>query len=377
MIKDSNKIYFPNLNGIRFIAAFLVIIHHIEQNKLLLGLNNNWDFSFVQLFGPLGVVMFFVLSGFLITYLLLVEEKVTNEINIKKFYIRRIFRIWPLYYIIVLLSFFILPQIELLNVSTFTDQVYTGFTGKFLLFVFFLPNLALILFPFVPFASQTWSVGVEEQFYLIWPVLMKKIKNKKKLLYSIIFVYLFVKMVVFYCLEKYVYWNSILETLKLFMDTFNIDCMAIGGLFALYLFEKNKILDILYSKYIQIFIYVLLAILIISGKHFVYFHNEIYSVLFGVLILNLSSNSNSILSLENKIFYYLGKISYGLYMYHGIAIVLVLKALSRLQIENVFIEYILILFFTILFSGLSFKYIESYFINKKTKFSIIESGNKN
>jgi peptidoglycan/LPS O-acetylase OafA/YrhL len=64
------KIYFPNLNGLRFIAAFMVIIHHLEQIKFVLGLKNYWDNSFVLVIGKLGVILFFVLSGFLITYLL-------------------------------------------------------------------------------------------------------------------------------------------------------------------------------------------------------------------------------------------------------------------------------------------------------------------
>jgi len=66
------KIYFPNLNGLRFIAAFLVIIHHIEQTKSIFKIENYWGaIPFIGIIGKLGVVLFFVLSGFLITYLLL------------------------------------------------------------------------------------------------------------------------------------------------------------------------------------------------------------------------------------------------------------------------------------------------------------------
>ena len=90
------KIYFPNLNGLRFIAAFMVIVHHVEQFKSLFGLENVFHESpFISIVGKLGVVLFFVLSGFLITYLLLVEEEVTGTISIKSFYIRRFLRIWP------------------------------------------------------------------------------------------------------------------------------------------------------------------------------------------------------------------------------------------------------------------------------------------
>ena len=61
-----NKIYFPNLNGLRFLAALLVIIHHVEQLKGVFGLPNFFQNPFIQVIGKLGVILFFVLSGFLI-----------------------------------------------------------------------------------------------------------------------------------------------------------------------------------------------------------------------------------------------------------------------------------------------------------------------
>lgn len=205
MSKLNNKIYFPNLNGIRFIAAFLVIIHHIEQIKNLFGLESKWTNPAINLIGPLGVILFFVLSGFLITYLLLVEEKEMKGISIKSFYIRRILRIWPLYYLIIVLSFFLIPQISFLNLTGWSDHIYDDFFLKLVLFVFFLPNLALVLFPPVAYASQTWSVGVEEQFYLIWPILIKNVKNKKRLLYTIIFGYLFLKLILFNLIQDFLF----------------------------------------------------------------------------------------------------------------------------------------------------------------------------
>src|SRR5688572_27055191 len=111
---DKQKIYFPNLNGLRFIAAFLVIIHHIEQLKSFSNIDNYWGtVPFIDIIGKLGVVLFFVLSGFLITYLLLAEERSFKRISIVKFYIRRMLRIWPLYFLIILLAFAVLPGISL------------------------------------------------------------------------------------------------------------------------------------------------------------------------------------------------------------------------------------------------------------------------
>src|ERR1700740_1515785 len=97
---NKQKIYFPNLNGLRFIAAFLVIIHHTEQIKSMLHIHSLAKISFVAKAGKYGVILFFVLSGFLITYLLLAEENTFKKISIRQFYIRRMLRIWPLYFLI-------------------------------------------------------------------------------------------------------------------------------------------------------------------------------------------------------------------------------------------------------------------------------------
>src|SRR3989338_8543857 len=112
-----NKVFFPNLNGLRFIAALMVIIHHIEQIKSILKMDNFSTFPPVFFVGKLGVILFFVLSGFLITYLLLQEKEVSNTISVRQFYIRRILRIWPLYYFIILLGLIIIPLIPWMNIG--------------------------------------------------------------------------------------------------------------------------------------------------------------------------------------------------------------------------------------------------------------------
>jgi peptidoglycan/LPS O-acetylase OafA/YrhL len=368
------KVYFPNLNGLRFIAALLVIIHHIEQFKKLFGLENIYDqFSFIAIIGKLGVILFFVLSGFLITYLLLAEEEVTGTIAVKDFYIRRLLRIWPLYYFIVIISFFILPYFSFLEVAPYTSQLLSSFKIKLLFFFLFLPNIALIAFPPVPFASQSWSVGVEEQFYLLWPLLMKNSKNKLKLLVGVIIVYFLVK----YGITSYVKvfgatkWTTLLYG---FVGGFSIDCMAIGGILAYCLYQRKKIINFLYVQYVQYVTYGALFILISFGVKIPHIHYEFYGLLFGIVILNLAANKNSIVNLENSVLNYLGKISYGLYMFHPLAIVITLKSLIFFNINNIIFQYVLSFALTVIISGISYKYFESYFLRKKTRFSKILSG---
>jgi peptidoglycan/LPS O-acetylase OafA/YrhL len=108
----SGSIYFPGLNSLRFLAASAVVFHHVEQYKSWKGLPNIWGTdgvlgAFIDALGHKAVSLFFVLSGFLITYLLLAEVAKTGTVSLRKFYIRRILRIWPLYYIIVLSAIFV------------------------------------------------------------------------------------------------------------------------------------------------------------------------------------------------------------------------------------------------------------------------------
>ncbi len=159
-----------------------------------------------------------------------------------------------------------------------------------------------------------------------------------------------------------------------FLSSFSISCMAIGGLLALFLFKSNNILKILFSKYTQWSIYVLLILLMSYGVKIPMIHYEFYGLLFGVIILNLAANKNSILNIENVFFDYLGKISYGLYMYHPLCIVISLKTLLFFDTRNIFLQYIFSIGLTIVISGLSYKYFESFFIRKKKKFTKILSG---
>ena len=137
-----DKIYFPNLNGLRFIAALLVIIHHLEQLLSAFGLKNYWDNPVIESIGGLGVELFFVLSGFLISYLLFTEEQRTSTISIKNFYIRRVLRIWPLYYLIGFLAFFLLPNISMFDIPVWGDQLSANYDLSLLLYILFLPTVS-------------------------------------------------------------------------------------------------------------------------------------------------------------------------------------------------------------------------------------------
>ena len=372
MIK-SNKVYFENLNAIRFIAAFLVIICHIEELKDFFNIDRIFDVSQTRLVGRVGVVLFFVLSGFLITYLLYKEKELTNTISVRKFYIRRILRIWPLYFFIVLFTFFVVPFVDFLIVDGYDKKLlWSDLFTKLILYVAFLPNLVCAIYGAIPYVAITWSIGAEEQFYLIWPWLNKNVSNKWILMFSIIIGYFLVK--------RYIYYlpNDFRQVFKIFWDMTLIDCMAIGGIFATLLYQNgilvNIIRKILFKKIVQWVVLILTIYLVYINFKLKDFYCEIYAILFGVLIINFAANPNRIFSMENKILNYLGKVSYGLYLYHYILIIIVLRFCDNLKIMNNFIYYTSSIMLTILVASLSYNFFEKRFIDMKVNYSDVISG---
>ena len=188
----------------------------------------------------------------------------------------------------------------------------------------------------------------------------------------IILIYLFFGKILTTHYTDFIPYRNIISA---FWSTFNIDCMAIGGIYAIFLFQKSKILKIIMNNtffYLTLF---LLTNLLIKGFYMPSLHFDIYSVLFEIIILNFAANDKIGISLVNKILNYLGNISYGLYMYHPIGIVLALAITVSIDYITNWLLYPLSLAITIIIAGLSYKYFEAFFLKYKNKYSNIFSGN--
>jgi len=159
--------YLKGLDTLRALAALIVVFDHVELIKQSNKIYNLVDHpSVIYPDGHLSVILFFIISGFLITYLLLIEKAKNGFINIRNFYMRRILRIWPVYYLVLFLSYFIFqPDYSLLRIS---------------LPLFILPNVAYAVNEVWDVSPQIWSIGAEEQFYIFWPFLFL-MSSKRKL----------------------------------------------------------------------------------------------------------------------------------------------------------------------------------------------------
>lgn len=364
----------------RFFAALAVIITHTELIKNSFGLTNKWKSPLFFNLGGLGVYFFFVLSGFLITFLLLNEKEKFGTISIKQFYIRRILRIWPLYYFILILGFFILPQFDTFKINYLENSFDIFFYQNLILYLIILPNLAFSFYPAVPNIGQAWSIGVEEQFYIIWPILISKSKSILKTLVLITSTLIVIKVLIL--LLGYHYSNmEWYQLLKRYIAMSKFECMSIGGIGAYFLFKNHSILKII-THHITFMFSMLIVVLLIyftpekiqDGIHLAYSFLFLQNILFVV-------KKNQQLGLDNKVFDYLGKISYGIYMYHLMIIPLCIHTyLAYFKTESLVFENIIIytsvIFLTIATSSLSYELFEYRFIKLKNKFSIISSGNK-
>lgn len=362
-----DKIYFKGLNGIRAIAAIIVLIFHIDLYLPLFNLNPiGYSKDGMAVY---GVILFFVLSGYLITFLLLTEKSKFKTINIKYFYIRRILKIWPLYYLAIIISA-LLIVLGVINVHWSDKSIGLSFA----LYSLFMSNVAYVMGIGILSFAALWSVGVEEQFYLLWPMLVNRSRNILSTLLLVIFIYLLIKIGLRY------FENGILFS---FVSHTSIDCMAIGGIAAyIYFKKKHRLLSLVYNPIVQISSLMFLIISILwKPIHIVAILDyEIHSVIYAIIILNVSTNDKSILNLEYGILNFLGKISYGIYVYHLI-IICVLSSIFRNTILNAYNDFLIITLINVIIIGLtigisylSFIFFENRFLLKKVTFSKIQSN---
>lgn len=151
--------------------------------------------------------------------------------------------------------------------------------------------------------------------------------------------------------------------------------MATGALFAvLYNSKISAATSIIERPATQIAAWALFILLILSGKSLGFLHFNIYAMLFGIIIYNLSLNPKTWIKLQTRPTDYLGKISYGIYIYHPIAIVASIKMLQHFNSNNSLLIYIIATVATIGISSLSYHYFEQWFLRKKTQFTLVHSG---
>ena len=351
------RVRFPNLDGLRFFAALAVAIAHVEQVSSIFKLPNVYHVRAIAALGNVAVSVFFVLSGFLITYLLLAENEKTGTINFYNFYRRRALRILPLYLSICVIAFFVIPHVSWMSVPGYQPPWTNSFWLSAGLYALLSPHVAESLLPGIPYAGVLWSVGVEEWFYFICPALLFFAGRRSATI--------LVSVALLLVLGR---WAP--GRLAAFFLMLRFDCLAVGGLFAMllvYSAESKRLTELrqmFYARGVQIVVLCMLPLTLVLMDHIA------QAVVFGIFIFNLATNPKSLLSLAHPILDRLGAISYGMYGYNWIAAVIAMRVATMLFRDTLaasaatFIGGIVL---TLLLAGLSYLAIEKPFLDLKWK----------
>ncbi len=313
----------------------------------------------------MGVSFFFVLSGFLITYILLTEKLATGRIALGKFFIRRILRIWPLFYAMILFAF-LTPYILDFLAIPYSNQGYTPNWGMSLLF---LENYNMMWTEALPNVSPLgvmWSLCIEEHFYIIWGLAFYALSIKK------------IPALITICITGGTIFRSLYESYGIpTLDILsNIDFFAFGAIPAyLLLFHKELLKKVgeipVVLKWSFFFGAILLAFAIpgLECSWLPFVSPTIYGIAFSGIILLTLPEKNPLQIKDSWMISKLGIYTYGLYLSHTIVINLLLQISKRVSFEvNLFALALAALTGSIVISVISYHLFERRFLQLKKYF---------
>ncbi len=364
----TQRVYFPALDGLRFVAFLAVFYNHLPHIKTIP------ITGILREYGWIGVDLFLCLSAYLFTKLLFVEFQRQGKIHVPFFYVRRLLRIWPLYYFYFLLSLSLLlssgavePQAwqRALGMVTFTDNIYTAIYGFNVFFS----------------AAHLWTISYEEQFYLVIPWFLQKMftlrRDKQRLALLLLFVAGSLIRAVFIAFDIHhpaiyvlpiTHFEAILGGLAVGLDIFH------------WRFNRFGCWMTLAGGVSLLALLPLLAEVTFIGWHLML----VYPLVGGgmmLILLAVVKGEQTLFSkaLRWRVLAYLGKISYGLYVYqaigirYGYQITAFLGITAKRWVVFPVSVFGFGLITTILIASLSYSILEKPFLKLKHRFSLVYS----
>lgn len=360
--------YIKGLDVLRAFAMIFVLIWHWGPHKFN-------HFKYLTIFftniipsGDFGGDLFFTLSGFLITKILLNAKDESFDLNrlqiIKSFYIRRSLRIFPIYFLFIFVFGYLFKDKYVLENIIY----YLTYTSNIL--VLRDNNFISI--------SHTWSLAVEEQFYLIWPWVI--IYTLKKYLFKVLFIALFIGLISSIWLN-YAYGKYFYILLPPCVTAFSM-----GALFA-YVQDVEKFRN-LFIKVLKILLPFCIVLLIVNQFGYKLILSRFIDAIIATNLIIYVTNGNfsliNSLIFKNNLLINLGKISYGAYLYHYMLQQITLKWVIDLQDKfhslrpilkywsTTSYPYLFNLIFLLFISTISFQFIEKPILNLKKHFNYIK-----
>ncbi len=357
------KKYYPQLDAIRGLSFLAVFFFHAYKPKF--GSDSfSKLISFFYEHLTLSIDVFFILSAFLLTLLGLREFDERGSFSFKNYFVRRALRIWPLYYLLMFLTYVIITII-----AKYAGQEITLPPAQW--YLFFAANFYNIGHVF--FIKVLWTLSVEEQFYLIWGICLFYFQKNIKIVLALLAAVSIAFNIWGAFNGRSIYFHTL---------TYLVDMMA--GAFAAYCVNKNNKVAITISKmngYKSILFYLFLPVFFticyfidksflgIANNIFAFIMRFVFVVYCCFLIIDQMVNTNNTVDLSKGTFLvYTGKISYGLYCFHGFVITFSSTIFIKLKINAPpFLLAFIMLFITFFIASLSYKFLEKPFLNLKGK----------
>lgn len=395
---------FKNLDGLRFIAAFFVIIGHcqhvlIEKGRAAFGNTYTVYSPFADKLANFGVDFFYVLSGFLISYLLIVEIEQNKSIDIRRFYIRRGLRIWPLYFAFGLTGL-IFGKFFTNWLDYYAEIPYTikDFGSNLFFLTTFSINIQTLIGYQTPVSSlmvgHFWSLGIEEQFYLIWAPAMYLFRKN---IWIIIIIFITIGLICnqippesvnqyfhyFFTPNRFYHFGigaALAYGIRLFQnDATKIITQKYRDYFEKKFSSVTHLISTNYFKFsfsiaLQLIFLVPTCQYLFGNFHYTTFERTAHGYIsVGIICVAITKFSVfECLFLESKAIKYLGKISFGIYIFHLITIYICFKLLTNCGFYPFTTLFYWLLplcstVLTVLLSAISYQFFELYFLRKKEK----------
>ncbi len=359
--------FFPNLDGLRFVAFFAVFVFHffgtphaiVESNEILQVLHK------LSRQGFLGVNLFFVLSGFLITYFLIQEKIKKQSIDIRKFYLKRVLRIWPLYFLIVFVGFVLYPIAK----TSLGNNPYVEPANP-VYFLFFASNFNNLIYGCeTPMLHVLWSVSIEEQFYLVWPILLALVPLRRL---PVAFCLLIVVSLVFRAINvqngEQLYFNTLSNMTDLIVGATLAWLLCFSKHFTRWMTNLRR--EIIVTIYTVGIVWIFYRPEIMGFAPYKVFDKLVIAMYFAFIIGEQTLSGRSFYKMENfRFISEWGKYTYGLYCWHFIGLLIALQVVARFTQSAIGlgVEFILALIVSMVISFVCYHVYEKPFLKLKSK----------